>query len=75
MCEKFYDTFYLENDILTCTSIVSHKINTKRADECPSVSSTRKTSKKKVSQQIKKMLDEGIIRPNTSQWNASIGSS
>jgi len=75
MSEKFYDTFYLENDVLTCTSIVSYKINTrtKRAGEYPSVSSTRKT--KEVSQQIKKMLDEGIIRSNTSQWNAPIGSS
>jgi len=27
--EEFCDTFYLEDDVLTCTSTVSHEINTR----------------------------------------------
>jgi len=29
ICEEFCDTFYLKNDVLTCTSTVSHEINTR----------------------------------------------
>jgi len=30
ICKEFCDTFYLEDDELTCTSTVSHEINTRR---------------------------------------------
>jgi len=34
ICEEFCDTFYLKDDVLTCTSTVSHEINT-RTDSVP----------------------------------------
>jgi len=34
ICEDFCDIFYLEDDVLTCTLTVSHKINT-RTDSAP----------------------------------------
>jgi len=74
ICEEFCDTFYLEDDVLTCTSTVSHEINT-RTDSAPvNVRPYRlpEKHKKEVSRQIEKMLSEEIIRPSTSQWNAPI---
>jgi len=74
ICEEFCDIFYLEDNVLTCTSTVSHEINT-RTDSAPvNVCPYRlpEKHKKEVSRQIKKMLNEGIIRPSTSQWNAPI---
>jgi len=29
ICKEFCDTFYLEDDVLTCTSIILHEINTR----------------------------------------------
>jgi len=74
ICEEFCDTFYLEDDVLTCTSTVSHEINT-RTDSAPmNVRPYRlpEKHKKEINRQIKQMLSEGIIRPRTSQWNAPI---
>jgi len=34
ICEEFCHIFYLEDDVLTCTSTVSHEINT-RTDSAP----------------------------------------
>jgi len=34
ICEEFCDIFYLENDALTCTTAISHEINT-RTDSAP----------------------------------------
>jgi len=69
ICEEFCDIFYLEDDVLTCTSTVSHEINT-RTDSAPvNVRPYRlpEKNKKEVSRQIEKMLSEKIIRPSTSQ--------
>lgn len=76
MCEEFCDIFHLEGDVgaLTCTNAVSHEI-TMRADSAPvNVRPYRLPDrhKEEVRKQIKKMLDDGIIRPSTSQWNAPI---
>jgi len=69
ICEEFCDIFYLENDTLTCTTAVSHEINT-RTDSAPvNVRPYRlpEKHKKEVNRQIEKMLSEEIICPNTSQ--------
>jgi len=62
--------------VLTCTSIVSHEINT-RTDSAPvNVRPYRlpEKHKKEVSRQIEKMLSEKIIRPNNSSMErADIG--
>lgn len=74
ICEDFCDTFHLENDTLTCTTAVEHEIST-RVDSAPvNVRPYRLPEKHKaeVNKQIKKMLDDGIIRPSASQWNAPI---
>jgi len=74
ICEEFCDIFYLEDDALSCTTTVSHEINT-RTDSAPvNVRPYRlpEKHKKEVNRQIEKMLSEGIIRPSTSQWNAPI---
>jgi len=34
ICEEFCETFYLIDDMLTCTSTISHEINT-RTDSAP----------------------------------------
>jgi len=64
ICEEYCDTFYLEDNVLTCISTLSHKINT-RIDNAPvNVRPYRlpEKHKKEVSRQIEKMLDEEIIR-------------
>jgi len=74
ICEEFCDIFYLENDVLTCTTAVSHEINM-RTDSAPvNVRPCRLSEKhkKEVNRQIEKRLNEGIIRPSTSQWNTPI---
>jgi len=74
-CEEFCDIFYLEDDVLTCTSTVSHEINTDSAPVNVRPYRLPEKHKKQVSRQIEKMLNEEIIRPSTSQWNAPIGDS
>jgi len=73
ICEEFCDTFYLD-DMLSCTSTVSHEINTRTDSASVNIRPYRlpEKHKKEVSRQIDKMLNEGIIRPSTSQWKAPI---
>jgi len=74
ICEDFCDIFHLENDTLTCTTSVAHEITTK-VDSAPvNVRPCRLLEKHKeeVNRQITKMLDDDIIRPNMSQWNAPL---
>jgi len=72
--EKYQDVFYCEGESLTCTSTVAHEINT-RADVVPvNVRPYRLPEKHKqeVNRQIKEMLQNKIIRPSVSQWNAPL---
>jgi len=74
ICEDFCDIFHLEEDTLTCTTAIAHEITT-RVDSAPvNVRSYRLPEKHKeeVNRQITKMLDDGIIRPSMSQWNAPL---
>jgi len=71
ICEDFCDIFHLEQDTLTCTTVIAHEITT-RVDSAPVNRPYRlpEKHKKEVNRQITKMLDYGIIRPSMSQWNA-----
>jgi len=72
ICKEFCDIFYLEDDVLTCTSTVSHEINARTDSASVNVRPYRlpEKHKKEINRQIEKMLNEGIIHP--SQWNVPI---
>lgn len=73
LCKEYSDIFYLENETLTFTNKIKHKINT--TDEIPVHSKTYRypyVHREEVQQQIQKMLDQGIIRPSSSAWSAPI---
>jgi len=75
--EEFCDRFYLENDVLTCTSIVSHEINT-HTDSAPmNVCSYRlpEKHKKEVSRQIEKIERRNHMIKYQPMECANIGSS
>lgn len=70
---KYTDIFHLDGEFLTYTNVIKHSINTK--DAAPiHVKSYRfpEVHKDEVEKQIKKMLDQNIIRPSTSPWNAPV---
>jgi len=74
ICEDFCDIFHLEKDILTCTTAIAHEIKT-RVDSAPvNVRPYRLPEKHKeeVNRQITNMLNDEIIRPSMSQWNAPL---
>jgi len=74
ICEDFCDIFHLEDDKLTYTTAVAHEIATK-VDSAPvNVRPYRlpEKHKKEVNSQITRMLDDDIIRPSSSQWNAPL---
>jgi len=59
---------------LTCTTAIAHEITT-RVDSVPvnvQLYKLPEKHKEEVNRQITKMLDDGIIRPSMSQWNASL---
>ncbi|XP_063891879.1 retrovirus-related Pol polyprotein from transposon 297 [Helicoverpa armigera] len=73
LCAEYSDVFYLEDEPLTFTNRIKHSINT--TDELPVYSKTYRypyIHREEVQRQIKKMLDQGIIRPSTSAWSAPI---
>jgi len=65
---------FLEDYTLTCTTSVAHEIATKVNSTPVNVRPYRLPEKHKeeVNRQITKMLDDDIIRPSTSQWNAPL---
>lgn len=71
--KPFKDVFFSEDKTLTFTHEVKHSINT--ADEKPIHQKTYKYPyhlREEVSTQIRKMLDNGIIRESSSQWTSPI---
>lgn len=67
------DCFHLEDDKLTFTNALKHKIETK--DEIPVHTKTYRyphCHKAEVQKQVKKMLDQNIIRPSMSAWASPI---
>lgn len=73
LCYEYRDIFYSKEIPLTFTNQVKHKINT--TDENPIfVKSYRypEVHRQEVKDQIKEMLDNGIIKNSTSPWSSPI---
>lgn len=73
LCKEYADIFYLDDEPLTFTNQIKHRIKT--TDEIPVHSKTYRypfIHRDEVNSQIKKMLEQGIIRPSSSAWNAPI---
>lgn len=71
--KPFKDVFFSDNEKLTFTHEVKHSINT--SDDKPVHQKTYKYPyhlREEVSTQIRKMLDNGIIRESSSQWTSPI---
>lgn len=73
LIKEYADIFYNENETLTFTSKIKHRIKT--ADEIPVYSKSYRypfVHKEEVKNQIKKMLDQKIIQPSSSPWSSPI---
>lgn len=73
LCSKYADVFYIEGEALTFTNKVKHSIKT--TDEIPIYTKSYRypfIHRQEVSDQISKMLDQGIIRPSESAWSSPI---
>ena len=65
--------FHLEDEKLTFSNVIKHKIETK--DDIPVHAKTYRyphCHKKEVKEQIQKMLEQNIIRPSHSPWSSPI---
>lgn len=65
--------FYLESEKLTFTNAIKHKIET--TNDIPVHTKSYRyphCHKAEVQEQIKKMLDQNIIRPSTSPWSSPV---
>lgn len=73
LCTKYADVFYLEGENLTFTNQIKHRIRT--TDEIPVHTKSYRypfVHRQEVSDQIDKMLTQGIIRPSESAWSSPI---
>ncbi|XP_057658512.1 uncharacterized protein LOC130895308 [Diorhabda carinulata] len=69
----FKDIFHKDKDNLTFTNEIKHEIKT--LDEVPVHTKSYRypyIHKEEVQRQIKKMLDDGIIRPSSSPWSSPV---
>lgn len=73
LIKHFSDIFYSENSPLTFTNQIKHEIQTK--DEIPIYAKTYRypeIHKNEIQTQINKMLEQKIIQPSHSPWNAPV---
>lgn len=73
LCSSYADVFYLESEPLTFTNRIKHKIKT--SDELPVYTKSYRypfVHRQEVTDQINKMLEQGIIRPSESAWSSPI---
>lgn len=73
LVRKYSSIFHTGNEPLTCTANVEHHIRT--TSEVPVYSRNYRFPeiyRQEVDKQIKEMLDQGIVRPSESPWNAPI---
>lgn len=73
LCAKYADIFYLEGENLTFNNKIKHSIKT--TDEIPVHTKSYRypfIHRQEVQDQIKKMLEQGIIRPSDSAWSSPI---
>lgn len=74
LCEKYNDIFYLEGDKLGFADKVKHKIRLIPGAKPVNVKPYRlpQVHKEEVDKQVKEMIEQGIIGPSTSEWNAPL---
>ena len=73
LCKKFHKIFYHEDQDLTFTNEVKHKIST--VDDIPIHTKSYRypyIHKEEVKRQISKMLSQGIIRHSFSPWSSPV---
>lgn len=73
LCSKYADVFYIDGEDLTFTNQIKHRIRT--TDETPVYTKSYRypfVHRQEVSDQISKMLTQGIIRPSESAWSSPI---
>lgn len=73
LCAQYADVFYIEGEALTFTNQIKHSIKT--TDELPVYTKSYRypyVHREEVSSQIRKMLEQGIIRPSQSAWSSPI---
>lgn len=73
LLKEFPNIFYNENEKLTFTNAIKHKVRT--TDEIPVYTKSYRLPfayKKEVNNQIKKMLEQNIIVPSQSPWSAPL---
>lgn len=73
ICSRYSDIFYIEGEALTFTNKIKHCIKT--TDELPIYTKSYRypfVHRQEVSDQITKMLEQGIIRPSESAWSSPI---
>lgn len=74
VCNEYRDIFYLPGDKLTATDTIQHEIPLLHNTPPVHVKPYRipQAQKEEVDRQVKKMLEEGIVRPSSSPYNAPI---
>lgn len=73
LCAQYADIFYIEGEPLTFTNKIKHNIKT--TDEMPVYTKSYRypfVHRDEVRSQVKKMLEQGIIRPSQSAWSSPI---
>lgn len=73
ICESFSDIFFLPGDHLSSTDTIEHEIKT--TEPSPVVTKNYrypKVHEQEVQDQIRKMIDQNIIRPSNSPWSAPL---
>jgi len=72
ICQEYADVFHLGGEPLTCTKVVNHRITTRTNTAPVNVRPYRLSEKHKreINKKIQQMLEDDIIQPSASQWNA-----
>lgn len=72
--EKFQDLFHLENDSLTCTTVLEHHIPLEKEASpiCAKTYRYPKVHENEVNTQIETMLQNEIIKPSNSPWSSPL---
>lgn len=74
ICTKFNDIFHLENDKLTHTDVLKHRIHIKPGTTPIFTRQYRlpETQRAEVNHQLREMEENGIIEPSNSAWNSPV---
>ena len=68
----FRDVFVTTGEALGRTSIIKHAVKTTSPPICQAMHCLPVALKDTVQKEVKKMLDEGVIRPSSSPWSSPL---